>query len=145
MNLHTVVYICRIESPKWTNCRTFIVECTTMLFNVRLCTHWMSTFNKIVAQSTTTKFLSTYTIVAQSTTKFLSNYMIVAQSTTKSLSIYMIVVQSTTSCNPMSYIQRWMYDNWSILDFQYDIYNLVQLSTDSSGVEIHLQYWRLPF
>ena len=22
----------------------------------------------------------------------------------------------------LSYIQRWMYDNWSISDFQYDIY-----------------------
>ena len=65
---HIIVYICHIESPKWTNCRTFIVECTTMLFNVRLCTHWMSTFNKIVAQSTT-KFLSIYTIVAQCNNK----------------------------------------------------------------------------
>ena len=62
---------------------------------VTMCTHWMSTFNKIVAQSTT-KFLSNYTIVAQPTTKFLSTYTIVAQSTTKFLSNYTIVAQSTT-------------------------------------------------
>ena len=36
---YTVYTVCRIESPKWTNCRTFIVECTTILSNVRLCTH----------------------------------------------------------------------------------------------------------
>ena len=39
INLYIYIYICRIESPKWIDCRTFSVECTTMLFNVRLWTH----------------------------------------------------------------------------------------------------------
>ena len=64
-------YICRIESPKWIDCHTFTVECTTMLLNCVECLTIMACRNGIVAQSIT-KFLSIFTIVAQSITKFLS-------------------------------------------------------------------------